>query len=94
MLSWHVDSVVKCGLAGTVFFAWTDEWFTGEQEISDWLLESSHARASQKIHFSVYAKSSGKTTRFCASRSSRDTVCLRRRLSYNGSKPLAPCLSR
>ncbi len=36
MLSWHVDSVVKCGLAGTVFFTWTDEWFTGGQEITDW----------------------------------------------------------
>jgi glycosyltransferase involved in cell wall biosynthesis len=36
MLSWHVDSVVKCGLAGTVFFSWTDEWYTGEQEITDW----------------------------------------------------------
>jgi len=36
MLGWHVDSVMKCGLAGTVFFAWTDEWFTGEQEITDW----------------------------------------------------------
>ncbi len=36
MLGWHVDSVVKCGLAGTVFFSWTDEWFTGEQEITDW----------------------------------------------------------
>ena len=30
MLGWHVDSVVKCGLAGTIFFTWTDEWFTGE----------------------------------------------------------------
>ena len=36
MLGWHVDSVVKCGLAGTVFFSWTDEWFTGGQEITDW----------------------------------------------------------
>ena len=36
MLGWHVDSVVKCGLAGTIFFAWTDEWFTGGQEITDW----------------------------------------------------------
>src|SRR5262249_35033361 len=36
MLSWHVDSVVRCGLAGTIFFAWTDEWYTGEQEITDW----------------------------------------------------------
>ena len=36
MLGWHVDSVVKRGLAGTIFFAWTDEWFTGEKEITDW----------------------------------------------------------
>jgi len=36
MLGWHVDSVVKCGLAGTIFFTWTDEWFTGGQEITDW----------------------------------------------------------
>ncbi len=36
LLSWHVDSVVKCGLAGTIFFSWTDEWFTGGREITDW----------------------------------------------------------
>ena len=36
MLSWHIDSVMKCGLAGTIFFSWTDEWFTGGQEITDW----------------------------------------------------------
>ena len=36
LLSWHVDSVIKCGLAGTVFFTWTDEWYTGDQEITDW----------------------------------------------------------
>src|SRR5207249_10477658 len=35
MLSWHVDSVIKCGLAGTVFFSWTDEWYTGEEEVID-----------------------------------------------------------
>lgn len=36
MLSWHVDSVVRCGLAGTLIYAWTDEWFTGGMEITDW----------------------------------------------------------
>jgi GT2 family glycosyltransferase len=36
LLCWHVDSVVKCGLAGTIFFSWTDEWFTGGREIEDW----------------------------------------------------------
>jgi GT2 family glycosyltransferase len=36
MLGWHLDSVVRCGLAGTILFAWTDEWFTGGQEVMDW----------------------------------------------------------
>src|SRR5438046_368875 len=25
MLGWHIDSVVKCGLAGTILFTWTDD---------------------------------------------------------------------
>ena len=36
MLSWHVESVVRCGLAGTIIYAWTDEWFTGGMNITDW----------------------------------------------------------
>ncbi len=36
MLTWHVESVVRCGLAGTILYAWTDEWFTGGMEITDW----------------------------------------------------------
>ena len=36
MLSWHVESVVRCGLAGTVLYAWTDEWYTGGMDITDW----------------------------------------------------------
>jgi hypothetical protein len=29
VLDWHLDVVVKGGAAGTIFFSWTDEWFTG-----------------------------------------------------------------
>ena len=36
MLTWHVESVVRCGLTGTIIYAWTDEWFTGGMEITDW----------------------------------------------------------
>ncbi|MDD5201108.1 MAG: glycosyltransferase [Terrimicrobiaceae bacterium] len=36
MLSWHIESVVRGGLAGTVLYAWTDEWFRGGSEILDW----------------------------------------------------------
>jgi O-antigen biosynthesis protein len=36
MLRWHIESVVRGGLAGTVIYSWTDEWFRGGQEITDW----------------------------------------------------------
>jgi len=36
MLTWHIESVVRGGLAGTILYAWTDEWFRGGNEIMDW----------------------------------------------------------
>jgi glycosyltransferase involved in cell wall biosynthesis len=36
VLRWHLESVVRGGAAGTIFFAWTDEWFTGGHDITDW----------------------------------------------------------
>ena len=36
VLTWHLESVVRGGAAGTIFFAWTDEWFTGGHDITDW----------------------------------------------------------
>jgi glycosyltransferase involved in cell wall biosynthesis len=35
-LDWHLDCVVRGGAAGTIFFSWTDEWFTGGFDITDW----------------------------------------------------------
>src|SRR3989338_5159835 len=36
MLKWHVESVWRAGLAGTILFSWTDEWYTGGHLIEDW----------------------------------------------------------
>ncbi|MBM3857165.1 MAG: glycosyltransferase [Verrucomicrobia bacterium] len=36
LMEWHLESVVRGGLAGTILYAWTDEWFRGGQEILDW----------------------------------------------------------
>ena len=36
MLEWHLESVVRGGLAGTIVYAWTDEWHRGGQDILDW----------------------------------------------------------
>lgn len=36
ILGWHIEEVVRSGASGTLFFCWTDEWFTGGHEIQDW----------------------------------------------------------
>lgn len=35
-LRWHVEIQARGGLAGTVLFSFTDEWFTGGHDITDW----------------------------------------------------------
>jgi GT2 family glycosyltransferase len=36
MIGWHLDAVVRGGLAGTILYSWTDEWHRGGSEILDW----------------------------------------------------------
>ena len=92
MLGWHVESVVKCGLAGTIFFTWTDEWFTGEQEITDWAFGIVTREREPKAFFALRDKL-GRDNAALPHRALPRTpfvsviVC-----SYNGGQTLAACL--
>ncbi|HEY4284222.1 MAG TPA: glycosyltransferase, partial [Chthoniobacterales bacterium] len=93
LLSWHVDSVARCGLAGTILFAWTDEWFTGEQEITDWAFGIvTRDRKPKKAYHALRDKFTQEQTGLIRP-ALRETpfvsviVC-----SYNGGKTLAACL--
>ncbi|GAB4448201.1 MAG: hypothetical protein OHK0015_52760 [Chloroflexi bacterium OHK40] len=35
-LNWQIRSAFAAGCAGTIVFAWTDEWYRGGQPIEDW----------------------------------------------------------
>jgi len=35
-LSWQVRAAYESGVAGTVIFSWTDDWFTGGFQMDDW----------------------------------------------------------
>ena len=93
MLSWHVDSVVKCGLAGTIFFTWTDEWFTGGQDISDWAFGIVTRQRTPKKSFYALKGRLGQENSALPHRSLPRApfvsviVC-----SYNGGRTLAACL--
>ncbi|MFN2541026.1 MAG: glycosyltransferase [Chthoniobacterales bacterium] len=93
MLGWHIESVVKCGLAGTILFAWTDEWFTGEKEVTDWAFGIVTRERAPKKSFYMLRDKLGRDDAALPQRPLPKTpfvsviVC-----SYNGAKTLAGCL--
>jgi GT2 family glycosyltransferase len=93
LLSWHIDSVTKCGLAGTIFFTWTDEWFTGGQEITDWAFGIVTRERKPKKAFHALRKKLGRDNSALPLRPLQRTpfvsviVC-----SYNGGQTLSACL--
>ncbi|MFL6584677.1 MAG: glycosyltransferase [Chthoniobacterales bacterium] len=93
MLGWHIDSVVKCGLAGTIFFSWTDEWFTGEQEITDWAFGIvTREREPKKAFFTLRDKLGQDDAVLPHRRLSKTPFVSVIVCSYNGAKTLAACL--
>lgn len=93
LLSWHLDSVARCGLAGTILFAWTDEWFTGEQEITDWAFGIvTRDREPKKAFYALRDKLASSETGIIgpelpAAPFVSVIVC-----SYNGGQTLTACL--
>ncbi len=93
MLGWHVDSVVKRGLAGTIFFAWTDEWFTGEKEITDWAFGIVTREREPKKAFSTLREKLGQDNSALPHRHlARAPLVSVIVCSYNGGQTLAACL--
>jgi glycosyltransferase involved in cell wall biosynthesis len=93
MLGWHVDSVVKCGLAGTIFFTWTDEWFTGGQEISDWAFGIvTREREPKKSFYRLKEKLGRENSALSHRRLPRAPFVSVIVCSYNGGRTLAACL--
>ncbi len=93
MLRWHVDSVVKCGLAGTIFFAWTDEWFTGGQDISDWAFGIVTREREPKKSFYTLKERLGQENSALPHRAlSRAPFVSVIICSYNGGRTLGACL--
>jgi O-antigen biosynthesis protein len=93
VLSWHLESVVRGGAAGTIFFAWTDEWFTGGHDITDWAFGLvTRDRTPKKAFYELqkYLRCDGSITeRVKLERYPRTSVIV---CSYNGGKTLKDCL--
>jgi len=94
MLRWHIESVVRGGLAGTIVYAWTDEWFRGGQEILDWSFglvrrDRSPKLALDTVNRLFYGEGS-MTSRVKLRDYPKASVVV---CSYNGAKTLDRCLT-
>ena len=94
MLGWHIESVVRGGLAGTIIYAWTDEWFRGGMEITDWAFGLvTRDRRPKKAFETVkklFAGDKPVAERVPLQRYPRVSVIV---CSYNGGKTLPDCLA-
>ena len=94
MLRWHIESVVRGGLAGTIVYAWTDEWFRGGQEILDWSFGLVRRDRSQKPAWetvkSLFYGEGSMTSRVKLRDYPKASVVV---CSYNGAKTLDRCLT-
>jgi glycosyltransferase involved in cell wall biosynthesis len=93
VLDWHLDCVVRGGAAGTIFFSWTDEWFTGGFEVTDWAFGLVTRERQPKIaYWSLQKKLLGMgsiTQRVGLQKYPRVSIIV---CSYNGGKTLKDCL--
>ncbi len=93
MLRWHVESVVLGGLAGTILYAWTDEWFRGGMEILDWAFGLVRRDRSPKLALAtvkeLFAGDAPMTRKVRLGSYPRVSVIV---CSYNGAKTLDRCL--
>lgn len=94
MLRWHIESVVRGGLAGTILYSWTDEWFRGGMEITDWAfgLTTRDRKPKKSYHVvkELFAGDAPMTERVRLPAYPKVSVIV---CSYNGAKTLDDCLT-
>src|SRR6266508_6278016 len=89
MLGWQIESAFRAGLAGTVVFSYTDDWFKGEQQIEEWGFGLTGRDRKPKESFWAVQKAFGAAPYFPLPRSPKVTVVV---ASFNGERTLNACL--
>lgn len=88
-LGWQIETAFRGGLAGTVVFSFTDEWFKDGQSIDDWAFGLTTRSREKKKAFAVVQKQFQEAPYFKLPRYPRVSVVV---ASYNGARTLKTCL--
>jgi len=94
LLDLHWGEVFRGGLAGTILFSWTDEWFTDGVEVEDWAFglvrkDRQPKMAYRKLAQQTLGPKDRLVEKFSLPRVPRVSVVV---CSYNGSATLRGCL--
>jgi O-antigen biosynthesis protein len=89
-LQWQVEAAFNAGLAGTVLFSYTDDWFRGGTQIEDWSFGLTLRDRSPKPSFEVVRRQYASAPRFPLPRLAKVSVVV---ATFNGGRTIQACLN-
>ncbi len=89
ILAWQIESVFRGGLAGTIVFSYTDDWFAGGRQVEDWSMGLTTRERKPKDSFYAVQKMFRTAPCFPLSRYPKVSVIV---ACYNGARTLKVCI--
>ena len=89
MLSWQIELASRGGLAGAIVFSFTDDWYRGGEQVSDWQMGLTTALRERKPSFEAVAEAFRVAPRYPLARKPKVSVVV---ASYNADRTLKACL--
>src|ERR1700722_8333049 len=89
ILSWQIETAFRGGLAGTVVFSYTDDWWRGGQQVEDWAMGLTTRDRQRKDSFRAVQKMFRLAPYFPLPRRPRISVVV---ACYQGARTLKACL--
>jgi GT2 family glycosyltransferase len=88
-LGWQIELAFRAGLAGTVVFSYTDDWFRGGMQIEDWGFGLTTRDRQPKDSFQIVQRQYRVAPHFPLPRNAKVSVVI---ATYNGARTLQSCL--
>lgn len=89
ILGWSIETAFRCGCAGTVVYAFTDDWYKDGRQVTDWRFGLTSADRRPKPAFEMVRNQFRAAPYFSLSAAPRVSVVV---ASYNGAATLKTCL--
>ncbi len=89
ILTWQIETAFRSGLAGTVVFSYTDDWWRGGQQVEDWKMGLTTRDRQRKDSFRAVQKMFRLAPYFPLERHPKVSVIV---ACYEGERTLRACL--